>query len=99
MFQVLAKLEDISTQLENLQNSLSQNINILAYKHNHNTRMEQRIESIDETMIRNTLVIPPPTLKTKIPRPKLVETTIEKPSDDDRIEEQINEIIQESYLR
>ena len=61
--------------------------------------MEQRIESIDETMIRNTLVIPPPTFKTKIPRPKLVETKVEKPSDDDRIEEQINEIIQESYLR
>ena len=61
--------------------------------------MEQRIESIDETMIRNTLVIPPPTFKTKIPRPKLVETKVEKPSDGDRIEEQINEIIQESYLR
>ena len=78
---------------------MSQNTNILAYKHNHNTRMEQRIESIDETMIRNTLVIPHPKFKTNIPRPKLVETENEKHSNDDRIEEQINEVIQESYLR
>ena len=69
---MIAKLDDISTQLENLQNALSQNTNILAY--NHRSRMEQRLSEVDETLIRNPMMMPP----TDVPRPTLVKTQNEK---------------------
>ena len=70
--QVIAKLDDISTQLENLQNALSQNTNFLTYSHQRST-MEQRISSIDETLIQNPIMMPP-TSQTNVPRPKVVKT-------------------------
>ena len=79
---MIAKLDDISTQLENLQNALSQNTNILAY--NHRSSMEQRLSEVDETLIRNPMMMPP-TLQTDVPRPKLVKAENEKGEKDESL--------------
>ena len=62
-------MDDISTQLENLQNALSQQTNFLAY--NHRSTMEQRISSIDETLIQNPAILPN-TPQTSVPSPQVV---------------------------
>ena len=64
--------------------------------------MEQRIDSIDETMIRNTLMIPSSSYKTDIPRPKLVELNFDQEDSDvdqEILNNQINEVIKDSYPR
>jgi len=68
---VIAKLDDISTQLENLQNALTQNTNILAF--NHRSSMEQRLSSVDETLFQNPMMIPQ---TTEVPRPKLMNSDV-----------------------
>ena len=48
--------------------------------------MEQRLSEVDETLIRNPMMMPP-TLQTDVPRPKLVKAENEK-------EESLNSITQ-----
>ena len=88
-FQVIAKLDDISSQLENLQNLLSQSTNFLAY--NHKSTMEQRLSSVDQHLIRNPMMMPP-TLTTDVPRPKMV-TNNEKPGEEGKNRDEIDDIM------